>query len=268
MKIKRTTYILLIISMLACNFVTNRISPVTQTPAPPTFTSTPEILTPAYIPDICQTTPLATISPEIALAQPTPELESNPEISASVQLQVFNQMTQIIEDVYVYTDFNGKDWKAIVANYRTQLNAGLTTEEFYVSMQTMIGELGDEHSHIESPVQVAESEADLAGSNEFVGVGVYVLPQLEKKHATIISIFPDSPAYYGGLQAHDIILAVDGIPVVDNDQSLIFLARGPECSATVFTVQSPGESPRDVMLVRQRIQSPLLIDARLVPTSD
>jgi carboxyl-terminal processing protease len=268
MNIKRTTYILLIISMLACNFITNTFSPTTPIPEIPTVTFTPTALTPAYIPELCQNTPLATISPEIALAQPTPALEANPEISIGQQQKVFNQLTEIIEDVYVYPNFNGKDWKGIVKNYQTQINAGLATEEFYIAMQNMIDELGDEHSHIESPVQVAESEADLAGSNEFVGVGVYVLPQLEKKQATIISIFPDSPAYYGGLQAHDSILAVDGIPVVDGEQSYIFLARGPECSATVFTVKSPDEEPRDVMLVRQRIQSPLLIDARLVSTSD
>ena len=265
MNIKRTTYILLIISMLACNFVTSRFSPATPTPQP---TITPEILTPAYIPENCQNTALATISPEIALAQPTPELEANPEISKEQQGQVFDEMVSVIEEVYVYTDFNGKDWNAIVANYQTQLDAGLTTEEFYIAMQAMMTELGDEHSHIESPVQVAQSEADLAGSNDFVGVGIYVLPQIEKNQAVIISVFPESPAQFSGLKAHDIILAIDGLPIVDDEQSYIFLARGPECSATVFTVQSPNESPREVMIVRQRIQSPLLIDARLVPTSD
>jgi C-terminal processing protease CtpA/Prc len=36
----------------------------------------------------------------------------------------------------------------------------------------------------------------------------------------------------------------------------------------VLTVQSPGEAPRKVMLVRERIQSPLLIQSSLLPTSD
>jgi carboxyl-terminal processing protease len=270
MHIKRFNYIVLILSMLACNFVTSQFSPPptpTVTP-PPTYTSTPTPLAPSYIPEICKNTALATISPEIALAQPTPELAINPEITKSQQKEVFNKIVDTFQKVYVYPDFNGKDWNAITENYRAQINAGLTTEEFYIAMQTMINELGDEHSHIESPVQVSESEADLAGSNEFVGVGVYVLPQVEKKKASIILVFPGSPAELSGLQAHDSILAVDGIPVVQDEQSFIFLARGPECSATVFTVQSPDEAPRDVMLVRQKIQSPLVIDARLVPTSD
>jgi C-terminal processing protease CtpA/Prc len=70
------------------------------------------------------------------------------------------------------------------------------------------------------------------------------------------------------LKPHDAILKVDGLPVVEDGQSHIFLARGPECSATVLTVKSPGEEPRDVMLVRQRIQGSQQIDARLVPTTD
>ena len=265
MNIKRTTYIFLIISMLACNFITSRFSPATPTPEP---TITPEILTPAYIPDICQNIPLATIPPEVALVQPTPELEANPEISAQQQQEVFDEMVSIIDEVYVYPDFNGKDWNAIVAKYQTQIDAGLTTEEFYIAVQAMLTELGDKHSYILSPVQVAQSEADLAGSNDFVGVGIYVLQQLEKNQAVIISVFPESPAQFSDLKAHDVILAIDGLPVIDNEQSYIFLARGPECSATVFTVQSPNESAREVMLVRQRIQSSLLIDARLIPTSD
>jgi carboxyl-terminal processing protease len=43
---------------------------------------------------------------------------------------------------------------------------------------------------------------------------------------------------------------------------------GPECTAVVLTVQSPGEAPREVMLVRAAIQGNIPIDARLVPTSD
>lgn len=251
--------------MLACNFVTSRFSPATPTPQP---TITPEILTPAYIPQICQNIALATIPPEIALAQATPQIQANPEISKEQQQEVFDEMVSVIEDVYVYTDFNGIDWNALVTNYQTQLDAGLTTEDFYNSMQTMIFELGDEHSHVLSPVQVAESEAELAGSIDYVGVGIYVLPQLKKNQATIITVFPNSPAEFSGLKVHDAILAIDGLPIVDDEQSYIFLARGPECSATVVTIKSPGEEPRDVTLVRQLIQSPLLIDARLVSTSD
>ncbi len=269
MKIKRFSYIFLIAATLACNFVTNRLAPPTATPVPTfTATATLELLTPAYIPSSCQNISLATVSPATALAQPTSELQANPEISQDLQQKVFDDVVHTIEQVYVYPDFNGNDWPAIVLKYRARIDAGLDTKSFYTNMQSMITELGDEHSAFESPLDVAESEADLAGTNDFVGVGIYIQPQLDKNQVTVISVFPDSPAEYGGLKAHDTLLAVDGLAVAENGESYVYLARGPECSATVLTVKSPGQEPRDIMLVRQRIQGPLLIDARLVPTDD
>jgi carboxyl-terminal processing protease len=258
MKIKRFTYIFLIAAMLACNFVTSRLMPSTA----------PESPAQVYIPSNCQNIALATIPPAIALVQPTPLLQANPEISQDLQQQVFNDTVDLIGEVYVYPDFNGNDWPAIASKYRAKIDSGLSTENFYSEIQSMITELGDEHSNFLSPVDVAADEADLAGNNDFVGVGIHVLPQLDKDQAVIISAFPDSPAEHGGLKAHDAVLAVDGLPIIDNGESYVYLARGPECSATVLTIKSPGQEPREVLLVRQRVQSPLLINARLVPTKD
>lgn len=268
MKIKRFSYVFLIAAMLACNFVTSRLTPPTATPPPPTLTATLEPLVPAYIPPSCQNIALATISPATALAQPTAELQANPNVSQDLQKKVFDKAVDVIGQVYVYPDFNGNDWSAIVSKYRAEIDAGLGTEDFYVTMSNMITELGDEHSSFLSPADVAADEADLAGNNDFVGVGMYILPQLNKNQVTVISTFPDSPAAQSGLKAHDTILAVDGLPIVENGRSQVYLTRGPECSATVLKVKSPGQEPRDVLLVRQRIQSSLLIDARLVPTTD
>lgn len=268
MKIKGFSYILLIASMLACNFVTSKLNPPTATPLAPTLTATVDALAPAYIPASCQNIAPATISPATALAQPTPLVQANPEISKEIQQKVFEEVVEVIDEVYLYPDFNGNDWPAIVSKYRARIAEGLDTESFYSEVQSMITELGDDHSGFESPMDVAAAEADLAGSNKYVGVGMYVLPQLDKNQAAIISVFPDSPAEYGGLKAHDTILAIDGHPIVENGENFTYLARGPECSATILTVKSPGQQPREVILLREPIQSPLLIDARLVPTTD
>jgi carboxyl-terminal processing protease len=271
MKISRPALVFLIISSLACNFVTRLFIPATPTPTPtPSQTATPSPvpLTPAYIPPACENTPLATLSASEALAEPTSVLRANSEIPADVQKQVFEHVVEIIQKVYVYPDFNGRDWDGIVAAYRTKVQAGLNTEEFYQAMEMMVFELGDEHSRFESPVEVTEENAQLAGDNDFVGVGVFVLSQPEKGQVTVLSLFPDSPAQLGGLKPHDSILAADGRPLVENGTSHSIRIRGPECSAVVLTVRSPGEGPRQVMMLRERIRSPLLIEARLLPTTD
>lgn len=264
MNIKSILAVIVVLFSLACNFITSAFEAPTPTPEIPT----PVILEPAYIPPVCQNLPLATVPPATALAQPTPILQDNPEVSLDLQIQVFNEIVDVVEDVYVYPDFNGNDWEEISGRYRAKIESGLDTQAFYTEMQSLISELDDEHSYFESPLEVAESEAELAGVEEYVGIGVYVLPFVEKNLVSLIFVFPDSPAEHSGLKAHDSILAVDGIPIVQNGEALTRIVRGPQCSAVVLTVQSPGEAPRDVMLVREKIQSSLLIQARLLPTSD
>jgi C-terminal peptidase prc len=270
MKLKRIIFGALVLSLLACNFVTQMVFPPTATPtasltptATITPTSTPTPLVPAYVPPECAGVPLATIPPESA-AQAIPEIEVT-EISRDQQLGILDELGHIVEDVYVYPDYNGRDWNAILATYRARIEAGLDTQSFYAEMAAVVEELGDEHSFFLSPLEVAESEAELRGETETVGVGIYVQPDFERERLIVISTYPGSPAENGGIQHHDSILFVDGQPIQDE---LINRIRGPKCSAIVLTVQSPGEAPREVMLIRYDIQGNVPIDARLVSTTD
>jgi carboxyl-terminal processing protease len=268
MKIKRLVFGILILSLLACNYVTQMVFPPTATPLPtstPTAspTPTPEPLVPAFIPPECATTPLATISPESA-SQPALEFETV-EISQGEQMRIFREFASIVEDIYVYSDFNGKDWNEIESRYKARIQTGLATESFYREMDAMIRELGDDHSFFLSPVEVEESEAELKGETEFVGLGITWQLDIEREHMVVISTYPGSPAEYGGIQQHDSILLVDGLPINEEIGNRL---RGPKCSAVVLTVQSPAEAPRDVMLIRYAIQGNIPIDARLISTTD
>lgn len=270
MKLKKIGFGFLILTLLSCNYVTQMIIPPTATPVPPTATitasPTPTIvpLIPAYIPPQCAATPLATVPPEIAI-QATPEFKTNPEISKRDQLRIVREIGAIVDQVYVYPDFNGKDWDEIESRYRAKIDTGLDTETFYIEMQNMIDELQDEHSFFLSPLDVQEAEAELKGDVQFVGIGVYGESDLERGRLVIISTFPDSAAAYAGLKAHDSILLVDGKPVFDGQRNRL---RGPECSAVIVSVQSPGAEPREVMLIRHSIEGNLKIESSLVPTTD
>lgn len=274
MKTKRITFALLVLTSLACNAVTQLIVPPTATPLPtttatplPSLTPSPVPLAPAYIPPECQSVAPATVPPELALSQPTITPEPVEQISKSMQLQIFDDLTDIVDDVYVYPDFNGRDWDEIKSRYRSRIEAGVDTAVFYSEIYAMIAELGDEHSYFLTPPEVAASEAELRGENEYVGVGIYSLPDEERQTFTVISTFPDSPADYAGIRPHDRIIAVDGVPLEVN-QHTSDRVRGPQCSAVVLTVQYPGEAPRDLLLIRAPIAGGLNIVTQLVPTSD
>lgn len=266
---KRILAGVLTLALLSCNFLNRMVTPATPTPLPtwtPTAspTPTPVPLKPSFLPPECADVPLATAQPNPQV-ETAPVTEPNPEISTQQQREIFEQLTERVTGTYVYPDFNGKDWNEIQARYRAQVEAGMDTESFYLAMREMIYELGDEHSFFLSPAEVRKSGNELEGNIEFVGVGIYGQTDLDRQRHVIISVFPGSSADNSGIQSHDAILAVDGLPITEDSG---YSLRGPKCSAVVLTVQSPGAAPREVMMVRQSIQGNREIDARLVATRD
>jgi carboxyl-terminal processing protease len=132
-------------------------------------------------------------------------------------------------------------------------------------MQAMLNELGDNHSYFQSAEEVEAEEEALERGVDFVGIGTLLIPIADTGHASIISIFADSPAEEAGLLPHDTILAVDGGPV--RDEFGISRTRGPEGSEVTLTVQRPGEEPYEVTLIRRQVTGMLPIDYCIVPNT-
>lgn len=270
----------LISSAMACNFAARILYLPTRTPVPsstPTLTLTPQpTLTPAlqdlskdvYIPDDCQGRPLATQPVHRVSASPTPTFEPNPPISKQMQLKVLDQLTSDITTKYLYPDYNGVDWPALSKAAREKIKAGLDTPAFYNEMENLVAALGDQHSQYQSPVEVESLNSELSGHLDFVGLGILVTTVLDRNLMTVMAVFPGSPAEHAGLKAHDNLLSVDGLPLVEGGVPYNFRIRGPECSAVVVTVQSQGEEPRQIMIIRHHITEPLRVEARLIDTQD
>ncbi len=201
---------------------------------------------------------------------PLPELPANTQVDADTtqqQLDVFQELWEAVDDNYVYTDYRGVDWKAVGDKYRTLIEGGLAEEDFYMAMSLMIFELGDEHSSYQDPEAVAEDDARLAGNNDYVGIGVLVQAVLETRTGVISHVFDDSPALEAGLRSHDVIVEVEGVPVVDEEGMLrTDKIRGPEGTDVTITVQRPGfDTPVELTITRRRITGAATIDYCLVP---
>jgi carboxyl-terminal processing protease len=117
----------------------------------------------------------------------------------------------------------------------------------------MVARLGDDHSVFLNPKEAADEEAEFAGENNYVGVGVLSAAVPERSRVTIVVVFPNSPAEEAGLKPHDSILAVDGLPILEGDIDRRTNMRGPEGTQVTLTVQSPGGEPRLVALTRRRV---------------
>ncbi|MHC4122700.1 MAG: S41 family peptidase [Planctomycetota bacterium] len=104
------------------------------------------------------------------------------------------------------------------------------------------------------PQQVQEFQKDL--TKEFTGIGI----EISKRDGllTATSLLPDTPAYHSGLDAGDVIEAVDGVPT--KDMSLLCAVRnitGPAGTDVRLTIRRPGENKtRDITITRAKIIVP------------
>jgi carboxyl-terminal processing protease len=271
------------LSMLVHTAPPQVASPVIPTPAPPLPGSSSPTAAAVALPQPTDSLPPAsnsalpteaaiapTVSPlnqatlSAALATPTPlptatspaPVVADPAATGR-HLQIFEELWGVIRDNYLYADFNGTDWNAVGQDYRARISAGMSDEQFYQAMHTLVQSLGDEHSTYFSPPQAAQRDREFQGDNSYVGIGVMTAIVPERQRLTVLLVFPGSPAEAAGLRAHDSLLAVDGQPLVDAGGSRQTLLRGPVNSSLELTVQTPGEEPRQVHLVRQPVGAQL-----------
>ncbi|MBI5500244.1 MAG: hypothetical protein HY907_08380 [Deltaproteobacteria bacterium] len=221
-----------------------------------------------WVPPECDRSAIAAYPTAADLLEDPAGPPASPPRAPADQQALFEAVVRAVSDDYVDPAFNGVDWPGIVASHRARVGAGMETETFYADLRDMISELGDEHSYFSSPGEVQAEQAALAGQNDFVGFGVYMLPLLEKDRAAVIAVLPGSPAERGGLAQHDAIVALNGFPLVAGGKSHPERLRGPECTGAVLTIQSPGQAPRELTMVRQRFSVPLPVYDRQVPTAD
>jgi carboxyl-terminal processing protease len=167
-----------------------------------------------------------------------------------------------VEQTYVDPLFNGIDWDAVHDEYAGYVAAGLMDAEFAAAMSAMLLELGDQHSHYQSAQEVAEEAARLAEGVDYVGIGVFGVIIPESGAATLVAVFPGSPAALAGLRPHDVILSVNGkAPIEPNGTNNL---RGPAGTIASLSVQRPGGQPFAISLVRAPVAGSIPVDYCLV----
>jgi carboxyl-terminal processing protease len=112
----------------------------------------------------------------------------------------------------------------------------------------------DPYTVIVWPRQVQDFEKMM--TNEFTGIGIEISKQ--KGLLTVASLLPDTPAYKSGLDAEDVIEAVDGVKT--KDMSLSCAVRkitGPKGTKVTLTIKRPGEEEtKEITITRDRIIVP------------
>jgi carboxyl-terminal processing protease len=133
-----------------------------------------------------------------------------------------------------------------------ELPSGMLIAEFAEAALSAL----DPYTNMVWPRQAPDFDRTM--TNEFTGIGIEISKR--KGLLTVISLLPDTPAYNSGLDAGDVIEAVDSIQT--KDMSLICAVRritGPAGTKVKLTVRRSGEdNSRDITITRAKITVPTI----------
>ena len=112
----------------------------------------------------------------------------------------------------------------------------------------------DPYTVIYWPSQAKTFEKAL--TNQFTGIGIRF--SKEDESPKVLSVLPDTPAYHSGLEAGDVIVAVDGVGMDRMSPNCVAQSiAGPEGTKVTLTVRHEGEDKtRDITLHRTSIVVP------------
>ena len=160
-------------------------------------------------------------------------------------------------------DSNSDAWSRKLSRIKTYLDAyyiGDIDEDKLAdaAAEGMIGGIDDEWSYYISADEYAFYLEN--ATNSYVGIGVTISAENVEKGLEIVDVTPDSPAYAAGLEIGDLILAVEGVPVLDGSEEALDITetknrvRGAEGTSVTITISRDG-ALRDVTITRAKIKT-------------
>jgi C-terminal peptidase prc len=181
-----------------------------------------------------------------ALADATP-LPWHP-MTPGQRVAVFQQAWELVRDRYVYVDYHGQDWIAVHDEFLPKVESESDTPAFYDLMRALIDRLDDGHSRFADPDEASWEDAHQQAADEPVGdMGLF--GAMLGEAFRVLEVAPGSPAAQAGIRRGDILRAVDGIPITNEDDAIFFLSGLPG-DMSILLIQTPGQAARHVHVTR------------------
>lgn len=127
----------------------------------------------------------------------------------------------------------------------------------HAAIQGLLESLEDDYTRYSPPDVAARIREDLEGS--FEGIGAFVREN-EEGLTEILRPMDGQPAALAGIQAGDVVVAVDGESVIGQSlDEVIAQIRGPEGTQVTITVRRDGvEDPLEFTVLRDLIEIPII----------
>lgn len=122
----------------------------------------------------------------------------------------------------------------------------------YVNLNRLIKTVPGGYNYFLDPVQTVKQKKNMAGGEEFFGIGVHLIKHEEK--IRIYQVNPNSPAEKAGLKRGDQIVAIDKKKVDSLAlEEIIKMIRGQENTTVTLTIQRSDETKLiEVTVPRQK----------------
>jgi len=146
-------------------------------------------------------------------------------------------------------------WNTIKSKYAT--SDGLDDQKMvWGAIQGLVKSLGDPYSTFFPPQESKEFKEEMQGDFEGVGMEIGV----KNGVITVISPLKGTPAFRAGIRTGDKILKIDDKVTTDmSAEQAAYLIRGAGGTSVKLTILSKDEEkPREVTLVREKIQIPTI----------
>ncbi|MGB2925296.1 MAG: carboxyl-terminal processing protease CtpA [Limnothrix sp.] len=175
----------------------------------------------------------------------------NPAIALTDEQNLLLQAWRYVSQSYVDETFNDQNWWLLRQDYlKRRLK---TRDQTYDAISEMLGSLDDPYTRLLRPAQYRSMKVSTSG--ELSGVGLQINFNEESGQLEVIVPIAGSPAEAAGIEAKDLIVAVDGVEAknISLDEAAARM-RGKKGSTVALTVKSAktGEI-KTVQMIRDTI---------------
>ena len=178
-------------------------------------------------------------------------LPTHQATALTAEQTLFLQAWRYVSQSYVDETFNGNNWWLLRQKFLKR--QWKSTEETYDSITEMLAVLDDPYTRLLRPAQYRSLKVSTAG--ELSGVGLQININPETAQLEVIVPIAGSPADEAGIEAKDLILAIDGIDTknITLDEAAARM-RGQKGTAVALTVKSAEtKETRTVKVLRDTI---------------
>ena len=174
-----------------------------------------------------------------------------PAAAFTPEQQLVLQAWRTINQAYYDDSFNHQNWW--LTRDRTLKQQIPTEEAAYQAITKMIASLDEPFTRLLRPEQYRSLQVNTAG--ELSGVGLQIGVKAGSKSIEVIAPIAGSPAAIAGILPRDIIVEIDATPTSELtlDTAAVKM-RGATGTNVSLIVQTSNQSPREVILIRQKIE--------------